>query len=49
MKLAIRPLTPDLWPAFEDLFVENGAVRLVVSTPSHAKLEKTGWPMTSFC
>jgi GNAT superfamily N-acetyltransferase len=26
MKLAIRPLTPDLWPAFEDLFGENGAV-----------------------
>jgi hypothetical protein len=26
MKLAIRPLTPDLWPALEDLFGENGAV-----------------------
>ena len=26
MKLTIRPLTPDLWPAFEDLFGENGAV-----------------------
>ena len=26
MKLATRPLTPDLWPAFEDLFGENGAV-----------------------
>jgi hypothetical protein len=25
MKLAIRPLTPDLWPALEDLFGENGA------------------------
>jgi hypothetical protein len=26
MKLATRPLTPDLRPAFEDLFGENGAV-----------------------
>jgi GNAT superfamily N-acetyltransferase len=26
MKLTIRPLTPDLWPALEDLFGENGAV-----------------------
>jgi GNAT superfamily N-acetyltransferase len=26
MKLTIRPLTPDLWPAPEDLFGENGAV-----------------------
>jgi GNAT superfamily N-acetyltransferase len=25
MKLRIRPLTPDLWPALEDLFGENGA------------------------
>jgi GNAT superfamily N-acetyltransferase len=25
MKLRIRPLTPDLWPAFEDLFGERGA------------------------
>jgi GNAT superfamily N-acetyltransferase len=25
MKLTIRPLTPDLWPAFADLFGENGA------------------------
>jgi GNAT superfamily N-acetyltransferase len=25
MKLAIRPLTPDLWPALEDLFGEKGA------------------------
>ena len=25
MKLTIRPLTPDLWPALEDLFGENGA------------------------
>jgi GNAT superfamily N-acetyltransferase len=25
MRLAIRPLTPDLWPALEDLFGENGA------------------------
>jgi GNAT superfamily N-acetyltransferase len=25
MKLAIRPLTPDLWPALEDLFGQNGA------------------------
>ena len=25
MKLSIRPLTPDLWPAFEDLFGKNGA------------------------
>ena len=25
MKLAIRPLTPDLWPALEDLFGKNGA------------------------
>lgn len=25
MKLTIRPLTPELWPAFEDLFGENGA------------------------
>ena len=24
MKLAIRPLTPDLWPAFEDLFGKTG-------------------------
>jgi GNAT superfamily N-acetyltransferase len=24
MKLTIRPLTPDLWPALEDLFGENG-------------------------
>ena len=26
MKLTTRPLTPDLWPAFDDLFGENGAV-----------------------
>jgi GNAT superfamily N-acetyltransferase len=26
MKLTIRPLTPDLWPALEDLFGEHGAV-----------------------
>jgi hypothetical protein len=26
MKRTIRPLTPDLWPALEDLFGENGAV-----------------------
>jgi hypothetical protein len=26
MKLTTRPLPPDLWPAFEDLFGENGAV-----------------------
>ena len=26
MKCTIRPLTPELWPAFEDLFGENGAV-----------------------
>jgi len=26
MKLTTQPLTPDLWPAFEDLFGENGAV-----------------------
>lgn len=25
MKLAIRPVTPDLWPALEDLFGKNGA------------------------
>ncbi len=25
MKLAIRPLTPDLWPALEDLFGTAGA------------------------
>ena len=25
MKLTFRPLTPDLWPALEDLFGENGA------------------------
>jgi len=25
MKLVIRPLTPDLWPALEDLFGRNGA------------------------
>jgi hypothetical protein len=25
MKLTIRPLTLDLWPAFEDLFGEQGA------------------------
>jgi GNAT superfamily N-acetyltransferase len=25
MKLKIRPLTPDLWPALEDLFGEHGA------------------------
>jgi len=25
MKLTIRPLTADLWPAFENLFGENGA------------------------
>jgi len=25
MKLVILPLTPDLWPAFEDLFGKNGA------------------------
>src|SRR5258706_3627633 len=25
MKLAIRPLTPDLWPALEDLFGPRGA------------------------
>ena len=25
MKLTVRPLTPDLWPAFEDLFGANGA------------------------
>jgi hypothetical protein len=26
MKLTIRPLTPDLWAALEDLFGENSAV-----------------------
>jgi GNAT superfamily N-acetyltransferase len=26
MKLRVRPLTPDLWPALEDLFGEIGAV-----------------------
>ena len=26
MKLTVRPLTPDLWPALEDLFGENTAV-----------------------
>jgi hypothetical protein len=26
MQLAIHPLTPDLWPALEDLFGEQGAV-----------------------
>lgn len=26
MKLSIRPLTPDLWPALEDLFGPSGAV-----------------------
>jgi GNAT superfamily N-acetyltransferase len=26
MKLTIRPLTPDLWPALENLFGENGTV-----------------------
>ena len=25
LKLTIRPLTPDLWPALEDLFGRNGA------------------------
>jgi GNAT superfamily N-acetyltransferase len=25
MKLTIRPVTPDLWPALEDLFGKNGA------------------------
>ena len=25
MKLTVRPLTPDLWPALEDLFGEHGA------------------------
>jgi GNAT superfamily N-acetyltransferase len=25
MNLTVRPLTPDLWPAFEDLFGRNGA------------------------
>ena len=25
MKLSVRPFTPDLWPAFEDLFGANGA------------------------
>ena len=25
MKLTIRPLTPDLWPALEDLFGKRGA------------------------
>jgi GNAT superfamily N-acetyltransferase len=25
MKLTVRPLTPDLWPALEDLFGERGA------------------------
>jgi len=25
MRLTIRPLTPDLWPAFENLFGEQGA------------------------
>ena len=26
MKLTVRPLTPDLWSALEDLFGENGAI-----------------------
>jgi GNAT superfamily N-acetyltransferase len=26
MRLVVHPLTPDLWPAFEDLFGERGAV-----------------------
>jgi hypothetical protein len=25
MRLTVRPLTPDLWPALEDLFGKNGA------------------------
>jgi hypothetical protein len=25
MKFTIRPLTPDLWPALDDLFGKNGA------------------------
>ena len=25
MKLTVRPLTPDQWPALEDLFGKNGA------------------------
>jgi len=25
MKLSIRPLTPNLWPALKELFGENGA------------------------
>jgi hypothetical protein len=25
MKFTVRPLTPDLWPALEDLFGKNGA------------------------
>ena len=25
LKLTIRPLTPELWPALDDLFGENGA------------------------
>jgi hypothetical protein len=25
MKFSVRPLTPDLWPALEDLFGKNGA------------------------
>jgi hypothetical protein len=25
MKLTVRPLTPDLWPALEDLFGKSGA------------------------
>jgi len=32
MKLTTHPLTPDLWPAFEDLFGENGAVGACSST-----------------
>jgi hypothetical protein len=26
MKLTVRPLTPDLWPAFEDLFGMEGLI-----------------------
>jgi hypothetical protein len=25
MRFTVRPLTPDLWPALEDLFGKNGA------------------------
>jgi hypothetical protein len=46
MKLTIRPLTPDLWPALEDLFGENGAAGGCWCMAEIASAIETPWDMS---